>query len=115
MYFMFSTHLNYELKKDVMFCRILAGSFMKLIYMTSYWTANRSSIQGVFNEFLSKYYATMTFKFKARNQEDIIGNLGVTKICCANSSSNFTPAICRSVKTLHIKYGSITLWLIFRL
>lgn len=99
MYFMFSIHLNYDLKKDVMFCRIMAGSFMKLIYMTCYWTANRSLIQGVFNEFISKYYATMTFNFKARNQEDIIGNVGVTKICCANGSSNFTPANYRAVKT----------------
>ena len=57
----------------------------------------------------------MTFKFKSPKQEDIIGNLEVTKICYAISSSNFIPETYQAVKILHIKYGSVALWLIFRL
>jgi hypothetical protein len=112
----FSVHVNYNLKKAIfMFYPSVAGNFMHLIYLTSYWTANRAYIQGVYNEFLSKYYATMIFIFKSRKQEDIFGNLWVTKICYAISSSNVTPKTYRAVQTLHNKYGSMSLWLIFRL
>jgi len=66
MYFMFNVHVNYNLNKAVfMLFSSVAGSFTKLIYLTSYWTANRAWIQEAYNEFLSKYYATMTFKFKS--------------------------------------------------
>jgi len=116
MYFMFNVNVNYNLKKAVfLLCSSVAGSFTKLIYLTSYWTANRVLIQGVYNEFISKYYVTMTCKFKSRKQEDIIWNLFITKICYTISSSKFTPETYRAVKTLHIKYWSVTLWLIFRL
>jgi len=73
MYFMFNVNVNYNLKKVFfMLCSSVRGSFTNLIYQTSYWTANRAFIQGVYNEFLSKYYTTMTFKFKSRKQEEII-------------------------------------------
>jgi hypothetical protein len=69
MCFMFSVHVNYNLKNAVfVFCPSVAGSFMKLIYLTSYWTANRALVQGVCNGFLSKYYATVTFKIKSPKQ-----------------------------------------------
>ena len=67
MYFKFSIHVNYNLKKTVfMYYPSVVGSFMKLIYLTSYWTANRALIQEVYNEFLSKYYSIITFKFESR-------------------------------------------------
>ena len=64
----------------------------------------RPLIQGVYKEFLLKYYATMTFIFKSRKQGDIIGNLGFTKICYAISSSNFTAETYRAIKTVHNKF-----------
>jgi hypothetical protein len=87
-----------------MFCLSVAGSFVQLIYLTSYWTANRALIQEDYNEFLSKCYATMTFKCKSPKQEDVIGNVAVTKICYAINSNNVVPETYRAVKTLHIKY-----------
>jgi hypothetical protein len=73
MYFMFGVHINYNLNKAVfMFCPSVAGSFIKLIYLTSYWTANRALIQGAYNEFLTKYFVAITFKFKSRRQENVI-------------------------------------------
>jgi hypothetical protein len=55
-------------------------------------------IQGEYNGILSKYFAPMTFIFKSQKQEDIIGNFGVTKICYAISSSNFTPENYRAIE-----------------
>jgi hypothetical protein len=68
-----------------MFCPSVAGSCITLTYLTSYWTANRAMIEGICNEFLSKYYTVLSKSrcaLRLRYVDLVASNEVAVEVCC---------------------------------